>query len=97
MPKKTAIYARVSTADQKTGLEAQVRALKEYCEQNKITDYELFTGREHQRRDGFTSVARPHDGRRQGQGAFNRRRVFVQPLRPLDDPSSFRLGGNENL
>lgn len=34
---------RVSTADQKTGLEAQVRALKVYCEQNKITDHELFT------------------------------------------------------
>ena len=40
---KSAIYARVSTADQKTGLEAQVRALKEYCEQNKIINYELFT------------------------------------------------------
>ncbi len=43
MSKKSAIYARVSTADQKTGLEAQVRALKEYCEQNKITSYELFS------------------------------------------------------
>lgn len=41
--KRTAIYARVSTADQKTGLEAQVRSLKEYCEHNKINDYELFT------------------------------------------------------
>ncbi len=40
---KSAIYARVSTSDQKTGLEAQVRALKEYCEQNKIVKYELFT------------------------------------------------------
>lgn len=40
---QTAIYARVSTADQKTGLEAQVRALKEYCDQNRITEYELFT------------------------------------------------------
>ena len=43
-PKKrrTAIYARVSTSDQKNGLEAQVRALTIFCEQNKITDYELF-------------------------------------------------------
>lgn len=40
---KSAIYARVSTADQKNGLEAQVRALKEYCAQNRITDYELFS------------------------------------------------------
>lgn len=27
----------------KNGLEAQIRALKEYCEQNHITEYELFT------------------------------------------------------
>ncbi len=40
--RRTALYARVSTADQKTGLEAQVRALKIFCEQNKIEDYELF-------------------------------------------------------
>ena len=40
---KSAIYARVSTADQKKRLESQIRALKEYCEQNKITNYELFT------------------------------------------------------
>ena len=43
MVNKSAIYARVSTADQKSGLEAQVRSLKEYCEQNKLTNYELFT------------------------------------------------------
>ena len=42
MHKRAACYARVSTSDQKNGLEAQVRALKEYCEQNKITDFELF-------------------------------------------------------
>jgi len=43
-PKKrrTAIYARVSTADQKNGLEAQIRALRVFCEQNKIEEYELF-------------------------------------------------------
>jgi DNA invertase Pin-like site-specific DNA recombinase len=40
--RRTALYARVSTADQKTGLEAQVRALRIFCEQNKISDYELF-------------------------------------------------------
>ena len=40
--RRTALYARVSTADQKTGLESQVRALRVFCEQNKITDYELF-------------------------------------------------------
>jgi len=33
----------VSTSDQKFGLESQVRALKEYCEKNKIEDFELFT------------------------------------------------------
>ena len=31
MPKKTALYCRVSTGNQSTGLEAQVRALREYC------------------------------------------------------------------
>lgn len=41
--KKVALYARVSTADQHSGLESQIRALKEHCERNNITDYELFT------------------------------------------------------
>jgi len=41
--RRTAIYARVSTADQHSGLEAQIRALKEYCERMKIEDFELFT------------------------------------------------------
>ena len=41
--RKFAIYARVSTADQHSGLEAQIRALKEHCEKNKITDFELYT------------------------------------------------------
>jgi DNA invertase Pin-like site-specific DNA recombinase len=42
-PKKAAIYARVSTADQHSGLESQIRALKEYAEQNHIEHYELYT------------------------------------------------------
>lgn len=41
--RKFAIYARVSTSDQKFGLEAQIRALKEHCEKNNITDYELYS------------------------------------------------------
>lgn len=40
--RRTACYARVSTADQKNGLEAQLRALTIFCEQNKIAEYELF-------------------------------------------------------
>lgn len=40
--RRTALYARVSTADQKTGLESQIRALRIFCEQNKIENYELF-------------------------------------------------------
>ena len=41
--RKFAIYARVSTADQHSGLEAQIRALKEHCEKNNITNFELYT------------------------------------------------------
>ena len=40
--RRTALYARVSTQDQKSGLESQCRALRIYCEQNKIENYELF-------------------------------------------------------
>lgn len=40
--RKVCLYARVSTQDQATGLESQVRALNEYCRLNGITDYELF-------------------------------------------------------
>ncbi|MGE0528462.1 MAG: recombinase family protein [Bdellovibrionales bacterium] len=40
--RRTACYARVSTADQKNGLDAQIRALRIFCEQNKITEWELF-------------------------------------------------------
>ena len=37
-----ALYCRVSTDGQQTGLESQIRALKEWCFRNQITDYELF-------------------------------------------------------
>lgn len=43
MKKRIACYARVSTADQATGLESQVRVLKQYCEQNNIMNVEFFT------------------------------------------------------
>lgn len=40
--RRVALYARVSTSDQKNGLDAQIRALIIFCEQNKITEYEIF-------------------------------------------------------
>src|ERR1700686_3316436 len=40
--RRWALYARVSTADQAKGLDAQIRALRIFCEQNKVEDYELF-------------------------------------------------------
>jgi DNA invertase Pin-like site-specific DNA recombinase len=40
--RRAALYARVSTADQSKGLDAQIFALRNFCEQNKITEYELF-------------------------------------------------------
>ena len=40
--KRVACYARVSTVDQSTGLESQIRVLKQYCEANNITDVEFF-------------------------------------------------------
>ena len=43
MNKRIACYARVSTTDQATGMESQVRVLKQYCEQNNITSVEFFT------------------------------------------------------
>lgn len=43
MSKRVACYARVSTADQSTGLESQIRVLKQYCEQNQIHEVEFFT------------------------------------------------------
>lgn len=43
MSKRLACYARVSTADQSTGLESQIRVLKQYCKQNQIENVEFFT------------------------------------------------------
>ena len=43
MNRKVACYARVSTDQQSSGLESQVRTLKEYCEKNGIKDFEIFT------------------------------------------------------
>lgn len=40
--KRVACYARVSTADQSTGLESQMRVLKQYCESNGIVGPEYF-------------------------------------------------------
>jgi predicted site-specific integrase-resolvase len=37
----TAIYARVSAADQHSGIEAQARTLSEYCERQGVYDFEL--------------------------------------------------------
>ncbi len=42
MAKKVALYCRVSTGNQSTGLEAQVRALRDYCTRNNVTDYILY-------------------------------------------------------
>lgn len=39
---KVALYARVSTEQQSTGLESQVRILKDYCAKNDILNYEIF-------------------------------------------------------
>jgi DNA invertase Pin-like site-specific DNA recombinase len=43
MNRKVFLYGRVSTDQQSTGLEAQVRALQDYCKLNAIEHYELFT------------------------------------------------------
>ncbi len=40
--KTVAIYARVSTGNQSTGLEAQIRALRHYCQQNGIQNFLLY-------------------------------------------------------
>lgn len=42
MIKKIALYCRVSTGNQSTGLEAQVRALRDYCARNTIADYVIY-------------------------------------------------------
>jgi DNA invertase Pin-like site-specific DNA recombinase len=41
--RRVCLYARVSTHDQATGLESQVRALKDYCRLNDIQEYEIFS------------------------------------------------------
>jgi DNA invertase Pin-like site-specific DNA recombinase len=38
-----ALYCRTSTAYQTTGLEAQVRALKTYCQVNGVNNFELYS------------------------------------------------------
>jgi len=40
--RRSACYARVSTGSQEKGLDAQVRALRLFCEQNGIPEWELF-------------------------------------------------------
>jgi DNA invertase Pin-like site-specific DNA recombinase len=40
---KVALYARVSTMDQSTGLESQMRVLRAYCESNNLACYEFFS------------------------------------------------------
>lgn len=42
LKRRTAIYARVSTQMQSTGLDSQLRALKDYCKRNGIDDYLIF-------------------------------------------------------
>jgi DNA invertase Pin-like site-specific DNA recombinase len=41
--KMTALYIRTSTDKQQTGLEAQKRALIEYCKNHSITDYRVYS------------------------------------------------------
>jgi DNA invertase Pin-like site-specific DNA recombinase len=41
--KVVALYARTSTLLQDTGLESQVRVLRQYCDQNDIKDVQLFS------------------------------------------------------
>lgn len=38
-----ALYVRVSTNNQATGLESQSRALEDYCRANGVTDFKLFS------------------------------------------------------
>lgn len=53
--RRAALYARVSTDMQQNGLDAQIRALRIFCEQNHITDYELFADEN----QSGTKVSRP--------------------------------------
>jgi DNA invertase Pin-like site-specific DNA recombinase len=41
--KRTYLYARVSSGHQSTGLESQVRAMREYCERQGIVDFVIFS------------------------------------------------------
>ena len=43
MEKRVGCYCRVSTMEQSGGMESQVRVLKQYCQQNDITNVEFFT------------------------------------------------------
>ena len=51
--KKTFLYARVSTGMQSTGLEAQVRILREYCERMDIKITLFFKMKINQERRGL--------------------------------------------
>lgn len=42
MSRINALYVRVSTDGQQTGLESQIRALKDWCNRNQINEYEIF-------------------------------------------------------
>lgn len=53
--RRVALYARVSTDQQQNGLDAQIRALRIYCEQNKIENYELYADEN----QSGTKVSRP--------------------------------------
>jgi DNA invertase Pin-like site-specific DNA recombinase len=43
MSKKWAVYCRVSTSDQQSGLDSQIRAMREFCERQGVKEFELFT------------------------------------------------------
>lgn len=43
LKKKWAVYCRVSTTDQQSGLDSQIRAMREFCERQGVMDFELFT------------------------------------------------------
>lgn len=42
MDRLNAIYVRVSTDTQQTGMESQIRAIKDWCTRNQVDKYELF-------------------------------------------------------
>lgn len=42
-PKRTYLYSRVSSGHQSTGLESQIRAMREYCERQGIVDFVIFS------------------------------------------------------